>query len=143
MLRSKWQLECYPNGKLTESTDYISLFLRCNSLPDKYSLSINFQFNFVEVKRVWDCERLYFKDRCSGIAKALKRDPNLSKLTIKVKMENTAFMRDGWMIWKIKGYLLDEFKSCEVKKDYNSPTVTMAGMEWKLTCFPNGWCKEG
>eukprot|EP01084_Bolivina_argentea_P157857 275069_1 len=128
MLRSKWQLECYPNGKLTESTDYISLFLRCNSLPDKYAVAINFQFNFVEVKIVYDLAYLYVKDKSWGLSKAMKRDPNLSKLTIKVKMEQTVKkMNDGWIYWKIKGYLLDEFKSCKVKKPYYTPAITLSG----------------
>eukprot|EP01084_Bolivina_argentea_P157856 275068_1 len=107
----------------------LAFFLRCNSLPGNCNaLWINFQFNFVEVNEIKDIETLYVKDKSWGLSKAMKRDPNLSKLTIKVKMEQTVKkMNDGWIYWKIKGYLLDEFKSCKVKKPYYTPAITLSG----------------
>eukprot|EP01084_Bolivina_argentea_P230486 388825_1 len=144
MFGSKWQLECCPNGYTSESVDHISLFLKCNTVANKtYSCAINFQFNFVEANEIKDLAGSFVLYTNLGISKAMKRDPNLNKLTIKVKMENTGFMSDEWMVWRIKGYLLDEFKSCKVKKQYYSPTISMSGMKWKLKCYPNGWFEEG
>eukprot|EP01084_Bolivina_argentea_P244445 409483_1 len=48
-----WTIQCYPNGKTTESIDHVSVYLMCKTLPNECSkLGVNYQIDFVEVNEI-------------------------------------------------------------------------------------------
>eukprot|EP01084_Bolivina_argentea_P037379 69139_1 len=124
-----WAIVCYPNGKKAEHTDYISLYLRCKTLPNECSkLGVTYQIALVEGNKVTNDADFFVAGSNWGRPKFVKRDLTMEKLTINVKVFVNATIDQGCLIWKIDGYLLDMFKTCKTKKAYLGPHLELFGV---------------
>eukprot|EP01084_Bolivina_argentea_P037380 69141_1 len=82
-----WAIECYPNGYTTKAADHISVYLRCNTLPNKCSkLGVTYQISLEETNECGNTANFFFEDTSCGWHKFVKRDLTMEKLTINVKV---------------------------------------------------------
>eukprot|EP01083_Nonionella_stella_P048061 128703_1 len=140
-----WELNIYPNGDRLDSAGYVSVFLRCKSLPngcDKLGVNDSIRIDCVDVNESVSGTHVYTEAYSSGYPQFLRRDRiywDCNQITIKVSIDGIVTFKDTCMEWTIYAPLLQRFKSStNVKnKRLESPTLEFAG-ERCFLCFSNG-----
>eukprot|EP01083_Nonionella_stella_P111302 326425_1 len=139
-----WELNIYPNGDRLDSAGYVSVFLRCKSLPNGCDkIGVNVTIDCVEFNETFSGTYVYTEDSGWGCPQFLRRDRIYlsyhNQITIKISIDGIATFKDTCMTWTIYAPLLQRFKSStNVKnKRLESPTLEFAG-ERCFLCFSNG-----
>eukprot|EP01083_Nonionella_stella_P111301 326424_1 len=111
-----WELNIYPNGDRLDSAGYVSVFLRCKSLPNGCDkIGVNVTIDCVEFNETFSGTYVYTEDSGWGCPQFLRRDRIYlsyhNQITIKISIDGIATFKDTCMTWTIYAPLLQRFKS--------------------------------